>query len=167
MAESTTPQPLLRQRFCGLVACRQMFTICVGCDRGQRYCSPACRAAARRQQRSQANRRYQQSADGREAHRKCQRRYRERSGGGVTDQGGVSITSPETETGTPPRALRVCIRCGVEGRWFDTSPQLPGEWRRRRRLKQYARMRRLQARVLSRPITASAGVQNSTFFDDR
>jgi hypothetical protein len=31
---------ILRLRFCARTACRAAFTICVSCDRGQRYCSP-------------------------------------------------------------------------------------------------------------------------------
>jgi len=86
---------VLRLRICGHAACRALFTICVSCDRGQRYCSPECRSEVRRQQRHDANCRYQQSDLGRDSHRRFQQRYRERaSQPSVTDQGIVSITSP-------------------------------------------------------------------------
>jgi len=53
-------EPVLRQKLCGNTDCRAVFTICVACDRGQRYCCHECRTAVRRQQRKDANRRYQQ-----------------------------------------------------------------------------------------------------------
>ncbi len=66
------------------------------CDRGQRYCSLACRHRARLHQRRHANRRYQQSPEGRLDHRDRQRRYRQRQAHRarqtrVTDQGSLSI----------------------------------------------------------------------------
>jgi len=42
---------VLRLRFCAHAACRAAFTICVSCDRGQRYCSPDRRLEVRRRQR--------------------------------------------------------------------------------------------------------------------
>lgn len=68
----------LRQRFCGAEACRGAFYVCRCCDRGQRYCSERCREKARREQRRAANRRHQQSAEGRLDHRDRQREYRRR-----------------------------------------------------------------------------------------
>lgn len=53
-----------------------MFWICVCCDRGQRYCTGECRGHVRRRQRQAANRRHQQSAEGRLDHRDRQRAYR-------------------------------------------------------------------------------------------
>jgi len=99
--------PVLRQRLCGNPECRALFNLCVTCDRGQRYCSPACRSLVRRQQRQKANRRYQQGASGKEAHRRCQQRYRGGpSKAAVTDQGTQTITSPPS---TPPKgSLPMC-----------------------------------------------------------
>ena len=113
---------ILRLRICGHAACGAVFTVCVSCDRGQRYCRPACRSAARRQQRHDANRRYQQSEPGREAHRRCQRRYREGTARApVTDQGPTPITSAAT-------TLRCCVICGRESRWIDPFPGVPRRW---------------------------------------
>ena len=70
---------VLRLRICGHAACRAAFTICVRCDRGQRYCSPKCRSEVRQRQRHDANRRYQQSEPGGECHCRCQKCYRERA----------------------------------------------------------------------------------------
>jgi len=55
---------VLRLRICGHAACRAVFTICICCDRGQRYCSPKCHSEVRRRQRRETNRRYQQSEPG-------------------------------------------------------------------------------------------------------
>jgi hypothetical protein len=78
---------VLRLKVCGHPECRAVFTICVSCDRGQRYCGAACRSAVRRRQRHDANQRYQQSEQGRDTHRHCQRRYREGAAKApVTDQ---------------------------------------------------------------------------------
>jgi len=103
--------------------CRALFTICISCDRGQRYCSPECRSEVRRRQRHDANCRYQQSDLERDSHRRCQQRYRERvSQPPVTDQGILPITSP-----APPQRTTVC-QCAICGRhslWIDPFPSVP------------------------------------------
>jgi hypothetical protein len=40
-------ETVLRQRVCRGSGCHAVFCICQHCDRGQCYCSVACRAAAR------------------------------------------------------------------------------------------------------------------------
>jgi len=91
---------VLRLRICGRAACRAVFTICVSCDSGQRYCGPECRSEVRRRQRHDANCRYQQSELGRDSHRRCQQRCRERtSQPPVTDQGILPFTSPASPPG--------------------------------------------------------------------
>ena len=57
-----------------------MFYICRSCYRGQVYCGDECRRRMRRQQRRAANRRHQQSWEGRLDHHDRQRAYRERRG---------------------------------------------------------------------------------------
>jgi hypothetical protein len=69
---------LLRLRVCFGNECRAVFFLCSRCDRGQRYCSLACRERARIEQRRRANPRHQQSPEGRLDHRDRQRAYRER-----------------------------------------------------------------------------------------
>jgi len=60
------------------------------------YCSPACRIAARLQQRRRANRRHQQSPEGRQDHRDRQEEYRRRQcQTRVTDR--ASILDPYLE----------------------------------------------------------------------
>jgi hypothetical protein len=100
---------VLRQRFCRW--CQAVFWICPHCDRGQRYCSLSCRTQARRQQRRSANRRYQQSPEGRQDHRDRQRqyRYRRRIGTGVTDQGSPSIPLPGKMPAWDARLTRTAV----------------------------------------------------------
>ena len=73
-----TREEPLRQRFCRGADCGVVFWICRHCDRGHRYCGERCRRKARRQQGRAANRRHQQSEEGRLDHRDRQRAYRER-----------------------------------------------------------------------------------------
>ena len=113
----------LRLKLCGDPDCRKVFTVCINCDRGQRYCGPACRAAVRCQQRKAANNRYQQSEHGRDAHRRCQRRYRESlAPAPVTDQARSPITMPAPSR---PPTLCQCAVCGRQSRWIDPFPPIP------------------------------------------
>jgi hypothetical protein len=143
-------EAVLRQRLCLLRECLATFFLCSHCDRGQRYCSIACSEEARRRQRRAANRRHQQSPEGRMDHRDRQRQYRSRCArAGVTDQGSLSITCPaisacgpveaeaaqmspaHTAAGRPSRPqirarieLR-CLVCGRIGRFIDPFPRIP------------------------------------------
>jgi hypothetical protein len=65
VAQVMDEEAILRLRFCARGLPGRRSTICVSCDRGQRYCSPECRLEVRRRQRHAANRRYQQSELGR------------------------------------------------------------------------------------------------------
>lgn len=105
--------------------CRQVFTICISCDRGQRYCSAACRDAVRRQRRREADRRCQQSDRGREARRCRQRRYRERHAARVTDQGCEPTTAPAP---SQRPLIGHCRICGQFRRWIDPCPPIPRRW---------------------------------------
>ena len=145
---------VLRQRFCLGAECHAVFFLCSRCDRGQRYCSVACRQQARCRQRRRANRRYQQSPEGRLDHRDRQRRYRRRraqraSQASVTDQSSLSITCPASSfCGTDPVApvkapaesrarllprwpetrpgIWLCCRiCGRTGRFINPFPRIP------------------------------------------
>jgi hypothetical protein len=138
---------VLRQRVCRSQGCQTVFWICTHCDRGQRYCGPVCRSEARRWQHRAANRRYQQSPEGRLDHRDRQQHYRERQcRPRVTDQSSLSVISPapfgcgETITAPAVVALRVqspnrletsagpwlrCSLCGRPGRFVDPFPHIP------------------------------------------
>ena len=78
-------EELLRRRICRGAGCGAVFWICRHCDRGHRYCGERCRQKKRRQQGRDANRRHQQSREGRLDHRDRQRDYRERCRRRVTD----------------------------------------------------------------------------------
>jgi hypothetical protein len=85
-------QDLLRLRACH--RCYAPFWICRFCDRGQRYCSSRCRASAQQEQQRLANRRHQQSLEGRLDHRDRQRAYRKRCAQRrVTDQSSPALVS--------------------------------------------------------------------------
>ena len=142
---------VLRQRVCRGQGCQTVFWICTHCDRGQCYCSPACRIEARRRQHRAANRRYQKSLEGRLDHRDRQQHYRERRRRPrVTDQSSLSVISPapfgygETITTPSPEGTPVALRaappsrlekradpwlrcsiCGRPGRFVDPFPHIP------------------------------------------
>ena len=91
-------EELLRQRFCRGAGCGAVFWICRYCDRGHQYCGERCRRKARRQQRRAANRRHQQSREGRLDHRDRQRAYRERhSLRRVTDHTAADFGEPRRD----------------------------------------------------------------------
>ncbi len=71
MATATSCGVVLRPRICR--ACGMLFSICRHCDRGHCYCSASCRYQGYRQKRRLANRRHQQSPEGRLDHRDRQR----------------------------------------------------------------------------------------------
>jgi hypothetical protein len=117
---------VLRQRLC---RCGTTFYICRSCDRGHRYCSERCRLKARREQRREANRRHQQSLEGRLDHRDRQRLYRQRLRSrkkSVTDQGSLD-RNPSDTIGRDKAVFQegqidglgsnqvFCIRCGRAG----------------------------------------------------
>ena len=77
---------VFRQLVCRGLECGALFVICRSCYRGQAYCSERCRQKGRRQRRREANRRHQQTREGRLDHRDRQRAYRQRRREGrVTD----------------------------------------------------------------------------------
>jgi hypothetical protein len=127
-------QAVFRQRICHLLGCRAVFYLCRHCDRGQRYCSSPCRQQSRRQQCQVANRRHQQSPEGRLDHRDRQCQYRKRlAETRVTDQGSAplaacaSMAEPRSGTRIEPPPLRPpgdsgwvqCQICGRWGRWIN------------------------------------------------
>ena len=141
---------VLRQRVCLGSGCRAVFFLCSHCDRGQRYCSLACRNQARLDQRRRANRRHQNSPEGRGDHCDRQREYRQRRAQArVTDQSSLSISfraSSEcgrveatvrdapprsSDTGLPrwpekrPGVWLCCRVCGRTGRLVNPFPPIP------------------------------------------
>jgi hypothetical protein len=111
--------------FVAAEGCQRVFWICSHCDRGQCYCSPGCRTEARRRQCRAANRRHQQSPEGRLDHRDRQRAYRQRHAPPrVTDQGSLSVSSPapfgcgeaSRDARCPPAASDAVLRTRAAGR---------------------------------------------------
>jgi hypothetical protein len=62
--------------FCSL--CRAQVVVCSDCDRGQIYCGSSCARSGRVTSLRLANRRYQQTRQGRINHARRQQRYRQR-----------------------------------------------------------------------------------------
>jgi hypothetical protein len=142
-----TAEVSFRQLFCRAVGCGLMFFVCRPCYRGQVYCDDECRRRSRREQRRQANLRYQQDPEVREDQCRRMREYRERKREGegelesrVIDQSSVIEcglgtigeplvkSEPEPPTGEKPdeppkpswpERLRgvFCIICGRMGRF--------------------------------------------------
>ena len=123
-----------------------MFYLCRHGDRGQRYCSSRCREKSLRLQRRQANRRHQQTPEGREDHRDRQRDYRQRQRARVTDQSslrspaGVNLSAPQAprpaEAAPAPEIFPlpdagwvVCQICGRRGRWINPFPEVKHDFR--------------------------------------
>jgi hypothetical protein len=88
-----------RQRFCRATGCGARFFLCRACDRGQRYCSAACRVQARTQQLRRARQRHQRSRAGRFDHRDRQRAYRRRL---AVRRHATVTTSATVAAATPP-----------------------------------------------------------------
>lgn len=141
---------VFRQRVCHFPSCSAVFYLCPHCDRGQRYCSSRCRDKSRRRQRREANRRHQQSVEGRLDHRDRQRAYRRRLQARVTDQSSlrafpcVNLTAPPVPhpTQAPPGADFcpwsdaeyvasgvICQICGRWGRWVNPFPEVKHDCR--------------------------------------
>jgi hypothetical protein len=146
----------LRRVVCALPECARVFFLCSRCDRGNRYCSVACRASARCVSQRAARRRHQATETGLQDHRDRNRAYRARRR--VTDHptglrpARRSLPSPSeppahgTQTehdasafilvtafaaDRPPR----CERCGRRGRVLrnELLAGAPLRWRRRAR----------------------------------
>lgn len=134
---------ILRQRFCRASNCGRVFWICHQCDRGQHYCSLGCRLEACRQQHRLANRRYQQSPEGRQDHRDRQREYRRRHprSARVTDVSSLVLSSggrmrlrrvlpmwnpPAPGNTISPRhhGFLRCVLCGRWGRFVEPFPRI-------------------------------------------
>lgn len=131
---------VFRQLVCRWPDCGATFVICRSCYRGQAYCNERCRVKGRRQRRREANRRHQQTCEGRLDHRDRQRAYRQRRRGHrVTDTSSrlrldsASILQPRSqrsEMGSKDRAEEdeyadiggvglVCIVCGRSPGFID------------------------------------------------
>jgi hypothetical protein len=86
-----------------MASCRNLFTLCSDCDRGNQYCSSVCSNEARRISLRLAGVRHQRSPEGARDHADRQARFRERQKI-VTHQGSaqspllLQLPSPEPES---------------------------------------------------------------------
>lgn len=103
--------PDLAQRMFDCHRCSTRATVCTACDRGQRYCSSACRQQERAQQVRQAGRRYQLRDRGRLLHAARQRAYqaRRKVPGALQPQArriaSTAARPPALPAGKPPQPL--------------------------------------------------------------
>jgi hypothetical protein len=95
-----------RARFivCAHVGCGRGFLLCSHCDRGNRYCSKECAAAARKIYLVTIRRKYASSPEAREDHRARMERQRDecRRARPVMD---LCRQKPATDRNLPPRPL--------------------------------------------------------------
>ncbi len=79
-SEAGTAHDTRTARFltCAHSACGRGFILCRSCDRGNRYCSKDCAAAARREYLVPIRRKHASSPEGLEDHRERMARYRDR-----------------------------------------------------------------------------------------
>lgn len=111
---------------CAYPPCSKPWGICRCCYRGHRYCSQACSQRARRDQKRQDNRRYQQGV-GREDHAMRQREYRlrqERRGDGMKESvtGQTSIAPPSDGTLVGARRRQLVRSPQASSRASDANP---------------------------------------------
>ena len=105
----------IRCRCCGAA-----FFVCRRCWRGQAYCCDECRIAKKRQNHSEAQRRYRQTAKGKKAHSKAENRRR--YGLSKKDQKNMDDTS---STPLPPWCMPILFYLRIVTRYararFDKS----------------------------------------------
>ena len=121
----------MRLRRCCDIQCTELFTICISCDRGQRYCSDVCRKRSRNLQLRAAGRRYQATAAGNANHCERQRAYRRRQFRSVTHQG---MAHGIVGRLVKYKSLSWCAICGGQNPWI-----MPLDLDARRRLIKKAR----------------------------
>ncbi len=99
-------RPPRRARRCLLKGCERWFTPSYP---QSRYCSAACRAAARRWRRAQASRRYRATAAGRARRRAQQQRYRQRRRERATASADVSAAREGQRPASPGEDFVECL----------------------------------------------------------
>lgn len=104
--------------------CHAQVIICSACDRGHRYCTGDCAAAARSDHLKRAGKKYQSTRAGRVNNAARQQRYRARQRQKVTHQGSLptracdvlknQATGPEqVKKQRPMGADVICHHCGA------------------------------------------------------
>jgi hypothetical protein len=106
-------------RLFSCASCRRQVVVCQRCDRGQRYCSQECSAAARAESIRRSSSRHQKTAAGAGNHARRQHRYRQRillRAACVTHQG-----SPEEH------AAASIVPAVPDTEWHEPALSLPPE----------------------------------------
>jgi hypothetical protein len=108
-----------RPRRCLLKGCEQWF---IPCRPQSRYCSGACRDAAKRWRRSKSSQRYRSSAGGRQRRRAQHQRYRQRRRERATASAADVPAPREGQRPACPSEELVARRCARPGCyvWFST-----------------------------------------------
>jgi hypothetical protein len=101
---AATDQPL-RGRLFACARCQTEVVVCIGCDRGRRYCSRECSGQARRQAQHANGKRYQSSPAGSFAHARRSRRYRQRWRERSARQESLPSSAPPPPPPPPPLPL--------------------------------------------------------------
>lgn len=104
-------------RFYSCARCHDQVIICSHCDRGQRYCSAECAEQSRLENQRAAGARYQSNFQGRQAHARRQRHYRQRQREKVTHQGSPDL-SPYDVLVIEPEAVTRQLK---QAPWTDGS----------------------------------------------
>ena len=129
--------------------CRCLVSVCLSCDRGQRYCSAQCAESSRREKLREAAARYRKTQKGKESARARQQRFRDRRSS-VTHQGPEFAqiggdgepkrqlpAAPVGIEGKAPIAYNQCRVCSSIGngffRWAPSLPKRPRSTRSNRK----------------------------------
>jgi len=123
-------QAPFRQGFCRAPCCGDIFFVCPRCDQEQVYCSNFCRKLARRVQHRVANRRHQQSEEGRLDHRDRQRAYRRRKA--LASSQSATTKSVTDHTPSPTASCLTLLAAASapapKPSWTTRAPFRPQEW---------------------------------------
>ena len=137
-AAGAMPGPL-RGRLFSCAHCRLEVLVCIGCDRGRRYCGSECSAQARRQAQHATGKRYQSTRAGSFAHARRARRYRQRERERLAQSSPPPLSPllPPSPSPSPPRPppspnrdasvdsqAALCRRCTGDGVGRDVGPSL-------------------------------------------
>ncbi len=97
-----------------------MFFVCPDCDQEQVYCSDSCRKLARLANHRLANRRHQQSEEGRLDHRDRQRAYRRRKALASSQSATTKSVTDHTPAPTPSCVTLLAVASAIQGRPSST-----------------------------------------------
>lgn len=96
--------------------CARIFYICQSCWRGQAYCCDACRQASQQEAHCLTQRKYRQTAKGRETHRQAERRRRMHDPQKtVADTSSIPASEHDRLPPDRPFIVPCCHFCGEKG----------------------------------------------------